>query len=262
MAGRVRRVHLVERHHQPLAEEPVPEAIDDRPGEELALGRVPAPASTSLARALKLGGGGGAFAFFARSRALFLFLLLFGRRLLGGVRLVDPAPGEEHHPRLAFTSSVVLKRTVAVSVLAEEALVARAAFERPAEEGLHSVEVVLLPVRDEGVVVTLGATDVDAEEGRADLGGEPVQVLDPLTEIDRGRFLRLVGLVGQHELAEDPVPRAVLADGLREVVAQAALAARPSAWCRARRLVPDEARAMPSGGRPSWLRLSGSVEST
>ncbi len=30
-------MHLVQRHHQPAAEEPVPDAIDDRPGEEVAV---------------------------------------------------------------------------------------------------------------------------------------------------------------------------------------------------------------------------------
>ena len=95
------------------------------------------------------------------------------------------------------------------------------------EERLHPVEVVLLPVVDQRVVVALGATDVDAEEGRADVGGEPVEVLDPLPEVLGGHLLDLVGLVGQHQLAEDPVPGPVLADGLDQVVAQARLARRP-----------------------------------
>ena len=41
------------------------------------------------------------------------------------------------------------------------------------------------------MVVALGATDVDAEEGRADVGGEPVEVLDPLPQIFGGDFLAL-----------------------------------------------------------------------
>ena len=40
VARRVLRVHLVERHHQAQAEEAVPDAVDDRPGEEVALARL------------------------------------------------------------------------------------------------------------------------------------------------------------------------------------------------------------------------------
>ncbi len=82
---------------------------------------------------------------------------------------------------------------------------------------------VLFPVAHQRVVVALGATDVDAEERRADVGGQPVEVLESLPEVLRGHFLGLVGLVGQQELAEDAVPGPVFAGGLEEVVAQAPL---------------------------------------
>ncbi len=94
-----------------------------------------------------------------------------------------------------------------------------------AQERLHSVKMVLLPVANQGMVVALGATDVDAEEGRADLRGEPIEVLDPLTKVGGRGFLSLVGLVGQHQLAKDAVPGSVFTDGLNQIVAQACLAA-------------------------------------
>ena len=74
MRRRVGRVHLVERHHQPAAIEPVPEAVDDGTGEEVAVARLEARASTSLARALNFGAGGGTLAFKARSSSSFSFL--------------------------------------------------------------------------------------------------------------------------------------------------------------------------------------------
>ena len=182
--------------------------------------------STSLARALNLGGGGGTLSFLARSSASFSF---FCSSLDGsfGIGLVDPPAGQEHHPGLTFHAFGRLEADGAVAVLAQEASLLVAVDERAVEERLHPVKVVLLPVVDQRMVVALGATDVDAEEGRADVGGEPVEVLDPLPEIFGGRLLALVGLVGQHQLAEDLVPRPVLADGLDQVVAQAPPARRP-----------------------------------
>ena len=61
--------------------------------------------------------------------------------------------------------------------------------EGAAEERLHAEEVVLLPVVDQRVVVALGAADVHAEEERADVAGQAVEVLDPrLEELQRAGF--------------------------------------------------------------------------
>ena len=49
--------------------------------------------------------------------------------------------------------------------------------------------------------------------------------LTPWREVFGGHVLDLVGLVRQHQLAEDPVPWAIFANGLHQVLAQAPLAA-------------------------------------
>ena len=183
---------------------------------------------------------GGNLVFLGAVEPLLLFLLLVLGRLLR-IGLVDPPAGQEHHPGLSFHVLGCLEPDRAVAVLAQEAGVPVAVDERAAEERLHPVKVVLLPVTDQRVVVALGATDVDPEEGRADVGGEPIEVLDPLPEVFGGHLLDLVRLVGQHQLAEDPVPGAVLAGGLDQVVAQAPLAAGHQHRIELRRLVTNEA---------------------
>ena len=178
MTGWVRRVHLVQRHHQSLAEEPVPDPVDDRPGEELAIAGVERQLD-QLGPGAELGRGGGTFSFLARSSAAFSFFCSsLDGSLASGV--IDPPAGQEHHPGLLFDVFGCLEADDAVAVLAQKARVLVAVDECAGEERLHSVEVVLLPVLDERVIMALGATDVDAEEGRADVGGEPIEVLDPL----------------------------------------------------------------------------------
>ncbi len=235
MAGRVGRVHLVERHHQPAAEEPVPDPVDDRSGEEFAL--------AGLERHLDQAGPG---AEARRRRRDFLLLgtleLLLLLLPVGALRvgLGDLPAGQEHHPGLALDALGRLEFDRAVIVFAQEASIAGAVDEGAVEERLHPVEVVLLPVIDQRVVVALGATDIDPEEGRADLGGEPVGVLDARAEVVGGGLLDLVGLVGEHHLAEDPIPRGVLADGLDEIVAETPLLAGHEHGVELGRLVPDE----------------------
>lgn len=67
--------------------------------------------------------------------------------------------------------------------------------------------------------MALSATDVHAEERDRHVVGQPIRVLDPgLEEVDRRLGLR-VGIVWEHDLAEDRVPGFAVGQGGLQVVA-------------------------------------------
>ena len=120
MAGRVRRVHLVQRHDQPVAEQPVPDAIDDRPGEEVALAGLQRQLH-QLGPALNFGGGGGTLSLLgALEQRPSLSSARPRRRSRRSGSSTLPA-GQEHHPGLTFDALGRLELDRAEPALAQEA---------------------------------------------------------------------------------------------------------------------------------------------
>ena len=193
----------------------MPEAIDDAAGEVAAILTVEShvdelgtEAERRRRRLLRLLGV---------VDALLVALLLGGARLLEAGH-VQRFARKEHHRRdlLGLLVGDVLD---GAEILLDEDAAGR--LDGAGEERLQAVEVVLGPVLDERMVMALGTADVDAEEARADVDGDAVEVLDPRLEEVAGPGLLRVAVVGEHHLAEHPVPRLVLREAGREILAEA-----------------------------------------
>src|SRR5262249_43282216 len=149
---------------QPQTKKPLPQPINDRLREELALvglqGKVcqrqpgtEARRGRGGARALALGWT----AFLLLRFADRLYLLRAPRPRRG---VIDHLAGQEHQPGGPRLRLGGLELNHAGLALAEEG----AGLEGPAKERLHAVVVFLLPVAYQRVVMALGTADVHAEE--------------------------------------------------------------------------------------------------
>jgi len=91
-------------------------------------------------------------------------------------------------------------------------------------EGQEAPEVPLLVIIDEDVIVTLGASEVDAEEQAADVGGQAGVVdrvlavmVQPLRQEEGGPAIGLILGVGAEDLAGDPIPGLVGRERVAEI---------------------------------------------
>ena len=172
MARWVRAVHLVERHHKPVAHKAVPKSVHDCTGEKPGLPRLEPHPHKLLAPTERR----------SRHRFVFLFQLLevFLLRLLGFLirllcgRLVDRRTGEEHQPRLLFDSGRGLETHQPVLALTDVVAILKGTVEKR----FHPVIVILLPARHLGVIVALRATDIHTKKIHADVVGQPVEIAD------------------------------------------------------------------------------------
>jgi hypothetical protein len=98
MRGRVLGVHLVERHHQALAEQAIPEAVGDRLREEAAIGRVER-CLDQFGSGADLGGGRGLVLLLGVVDLLLLGLLGVARKLVAAADL-DLDSVQEQEPGL------------------------------------------------------------------------------------------------------------------------------------------------------------------
>ena len=111
MAGRVGRVHLVERHDQAVAEEPIPDAIDDRLREKLAFAGAECQLD-QLGPGAEFGRRRGDLFFLGAIERLFLFLLFLLGEALCASGSSTRRPVRNIMRACFSTSSVVLNRIV------------------------------------------------------------------------------------------------------------------------------------------------------
>jgi len=109
-------------------------------------------------------------------------------------------PGQEHESGLLLLAGGRLELDRTAELLGQRVLLGHVCA---SEKRRHAVEVILLPVVDQGMIVALGTTDIDTEEEHAGVDGQVVQAAGPSLQERQRRLLGCVALADDSGLQVD-----------------------------------------------------------
>ena len=206
-------MHLIQRMNEAATQIHRPDTIDDGTSKKLVVSRLQGNLHEFGPRTERRYGRWPCLVVLSLLFDFFVLLLLFFRTYLNH-GFFNGCASEEHQLGDLVFAFGRLEFHFATEFLGDPILLGDIG---PLEERCHSEIVILLPVLDQGMVMTLGTAHVDAEKDRTGVVGQFIQFLGSHPDECSRTFGFGIVLVANQHVTEHQVPGPVLTGGLQQV---------------------------------------------